>query len=187
MTSSAHLTTPIIWNCTIILAIMESGLVLLAWRLVHRELFNAIRVPLILTSGAFFLLVWTSVLIWAWDWFYAYIFPTWARFALPPIFSLGYALVAAGMAWLSLKLKGSPAVTWSVLGGLERLLSHLYAICGLGAASKPPIMQGTNLFAVLVFAIFEKGFYWSIILLASSYLSKRIFRKYIWIPGRPFA
>jgi hypothetical protein len=67
-----------------------------------------------------------------------------------------------------MRVSGNPATTWCILGGVEGLLSHLYAIYGLGAASKPPIMQGTDPFAVLIFAIFEKAFYWSMILLASS-------------------
>jgi hypothetical protein len=71
------------------------------------------------------------------------------------------------MAWLCLRLPGNPALTWIVLGSVEGLLSHLYAIYGLGAASKPPIMQGTDPMAVLIFAIFEKAFYWSLILLVS--------------------
>ena len=120
---------------------------------------------LVIAAGVFYLLVWTIVLLWGWDWFYAYIFPGWAGYLLPLLFGVGYALLALGMGWLCLKLPGSPAVTWCVLGGLEGLLSHIYAIYGLGAASKPPIMQGTNPFAVLFFAVFEKASYWSFILL----------------------
>jgi hypothetical protein len=48
---------------------------------------------------------------------------------------------------------------------LQGLGRHIYAIYGLGAASKPSIMQGTNPFAVLFFAVFEKASYWSFILL----------------------
>ena len=86
---------------------------------------------------------------------------------LPPLFGVGYTLLALGMGWLCLKLPGSPAVTWCILGGVEGLLSHLYAIYGLGAAAKPPIMQGTDPFTVLIFAVFEKAFYWSLILMGS--------------------
>ena len=106
-------------------------------------------------------------MLWAWDWFYKYIFPPWARYLLPPLFGIGYTLLAAGMVWLSLKLPGSPVITWCLLGGLEGLLSHIYAIYGLGAASKPPVMQGTDPLATLIFAIFEKAFYWSLLLLTS--------------------
>jgi hypothetical protein len=166
MPPDAHLTTPLIWTCTCIVAVLDVVLTLLAWRLVKREQFQQMRWLLGIAGGVFFLLVWISVLLWGWDWFYSYIFPGWARYVLPPLFGVIYTLLALGMGWLSLKLHGNPAITWCLLGGLEGLLSHLYAIYGLGAASKPPIMQGTNPFAVLIFAVFEKAFYWSLILLA---------------------
>ena len=86
------------------------------------------------------------------------------------MFAIGYTLLALGMHWLSLKLPGNPGVSWCILGGVEGLLSHLYAIYGLGAATRPPIMQGTDPFAVLIFAVFEKAFYWSLILLACRFI-----------------
>ena len=86
---------------------------------------------------------------------------------LPLIFCPGYFLLALGMSWLSRILPGNPAIIWCVLGGVEGFLSHIVAIYGLGVASKPPIMQGTDPFVVLIFAVFEKAFYWSLILLVS--------------------
>jgi hypothetical protein len=102
--------------------------------------------------------MWTRVLSWGWDWFYNYIFPPGMRFWLPLIFGIGYSVIALGMVWLSLTSVGSPAFTWCLLGGVKGLLSHLNAIFGLGAASKPPIMEGSDQFSVLIFAIFEKAF-----------------------------
>lgn len=125
---------------------------------------------LTITGGLFFLLVWIIVLWWGWDWFYRYIFPAWGRYLLPPLFGVWYTLLAFGMGWLSLKLPGNPGVTWCILGGVEGLLSHIYAIYGLGAVSNPPIMQGTDPFVVLIFAVFEKAFYWSLILLACRFM-----------------
>ncbi len=177
MPAGIQLTTPLIWACTACVAVLDVSLALLLSRTINREQFREQRKLLILAGGVFFLLVWTSVLVWGWDWFYAYIFPAWARYALPPIFGTGYALLALGMAWLSINVKGNPVITWCVLGGVEGLLSHLYAIYELGAASKPPIMQGTDPFAVLVFAIFEKAFYWSLILLVSWLISKKYFQR----------
>jgi hypothetical protein len=167
MPPDAHVTTSLIWTCTGIVAVMDVILTLLARRLVSRELFQQMRWLLVIAGGVFFLLVWIGVLWWGWDWFYSYIFPAWGRYLLPPMFGIGYTLIALGMGWLSLKLPGNSAVTWCILGGIEGLLSHIYAIYGLGSASKPPIMQGTDPFAVLIFAVFEIAFYWSLILLAS--------------------
>jgi hypothetical protein len=165
MPTNAHLTTPLIWMCTGIVAILDGVLVWLVRRLVSWEQFRRMRWILVGVSGVFFLLVWITVLWWGWDWFYSYIFPPWARYLLPLVFAISYSLLSLGMHWLSLKLPGNPAVSWCILGGVEGLLSHLYAIYGLGAATRPPIMQGTDPFAVLIFAVFEKAFYWSLILL----------------------
>jgi hypothetical protein len=170
MPLDARLTTPIVLICTIILVLLDAILIFMAWRTIRGEQFEHMRWLLAIAGGIFFLLVWTSVMLWAWDWFYSFIFPAWGRYLLPPIFWIGYTLIALVMVWLSLKLPGKPAVTWCILGGVEGLLSHLYAIFGLGAASKPPIMQGTDPFAVLIFAVFEKAFYWSLILLACGFI-----------------
>ena len=176
MPADIHMTTPLTWTCTGITAVLDVTLILLARRLVNRDQFRHMRWSLAIAGGVFFLLVWISVLGWGWDWFYSYIFPVWGRYVLPPLFGVVYALLAMGMGWLSLKLPGNPAVTWCVLGGVEGLLSHIYAIYGLGAVSKPPIMQGTDPAAVLIFAVFEKAFYWSLILLASRLIWKGVKR-----------
>lgn len=179
MPGDVHLTTPLIWMCTAILCLLDGGLIIAAWRFISPVSFRQFGWTLIIISGVFFLLVWTSVILWAWDWFYVYIFPPWARYALPLLFAIGYGLLALGMGWLSLKLPFNPAITWCILGGLEGLFSHLYAIYALGAVSKPPIMHGTDPFAVLIFAIFEKAFYWSLILLACNFLYSRLFPRKI--------
>jgi len=165
MPPEARLTTPLVWTCTGILAVLDVLLCLLAWRLISRKQFIRIRGQLSIVVGVFFFLVWAGAMIWAWDWFYVYIFPNWVRPLLPLIFGFAYPLLALVIAWFSLKLPGNPAVIWCMLGGVEGLLSHLYAIYGLGAASKPPIMHGTDPLAVLIFAFFEKAFYWSALLL----------------------
>ncbi|HSB67241.1 MAG TPA: hypothetical protein VLD65_11730 [Anaerolineales bacterium] len=179
MPSNLHVTTAMVWACTSILFVLDGLLAILVGHSVNRRQFYKLRYKLSLVSGVFFLLVWASVMLWAWDWFYVYIFPSWARFALPLLFTVGYGLLALGMGWLSLKLPFNPAVTWCILGGLEGLLSHLYAIYGLGAASKPPIIQGVDPFAVLIFAIFEKAFYWSLILLGCLLVSQWSHRKMV--------
>ena len=176
MPPDAHLTTPLIWMCTSILVLLDAILILIARRTIQREQFAEMRWLLAITGGVFFLLVWTCAMLWAWDWFYSYIFPDWGRYLLPPIFWIVYTLLGLGMVWLSLKLPGNPAITWCMLGGVVGLLGHLYAIYGLGAVSKPPIMQGTDPFAVLIFAVFELAFYWSLILLACGFI-RRVYKR----------
>ena len=177
MPPDVYVSNPQLWTCTGILLVLDVLLVSLARRNINREQFRRMRWLLAVAGGAFFLLVWSAAMLWAWDWFYSYIFPNWARILLPAIFGLGYTLLALGMFWLSLKIQREPAFTWCVLGGVEGFLSHLYAIYGLGAASKPPIMQDASQLVVLIFAFFEVAFYWSIILLACKFLSAKLFHK----------
>jgi hypothetical protein len=177
MSPGVHLTTPLVWMCTGILLVLDVALILFARRFISRQDFQATRWVLPISAGSFFFLVWTSVLIWGWDWFYSYIFPDGIRYLLPALFGVGYTALALAVVWLSLKLPGNPAVTWCLLGGLEGLLSHIYAIYGLGAASKPPIMQGSDPFSVLIFAVFEKAFYWSLVLLVVWWIRRVIIHR----------
>ncbi len=94
---------------------------------------------------------------------------------------VGYGMLGFGMWWSSIRLgrllSGSPAVNFCLLGGLEGWLSHLWAIFGLGAVSRPPILHGVDPLAVLIFAVFEKAFYWILILLLAvgiSHVSERV-------------
>lgn len=185
MIANYHVTTTTILICTGILLVIDISLTWIASRLINREQFRSMSRLLAITSGLFYLVVWVTVLWWGWDWFYSYIFPEAARYILPFVFWIGYTLLGFGMSWLCLKLPGNPALTWCVLGGLEGLLSHIYAIYGLGAASKPPIMQGSDPWAVLIFAIFEKAFYWGFILLGCKLIGSGMHKKVIFRPGSP--
>ena len=125
----------------------------------------------------FFAALWSFVLAWGWGWFYRYIFPPWMRYS-GLAWGMGYGMLGFGMWWLSIRLAGRlrlssrPAVYFCLLGGLEGLLSHLWAIFGLGAVSKPPILHGVDPLAALTFAVFEKIFYWILILLLAVGISR---------------
>ncbi len=163
-----RMTTGLFWYGTVVAVMIDAGLILLVRRLVTPERFRQMKWPLTLAAGLFFFALWTTVLGWGWDWFYSYIFPPWGRRYLPLFFGVGYAVWGVGMWWLAQKMRGRSAVWWCLLGGLEGLLSHIWAIWGLGAASNPPVIRGASPWAVLIFAIFEKMCYWSVILLVTT-------------------
>jgi len=172
-----HLTKPLLWMCITFLLILESFITLLARQLIHHQTFHQLRWFFIILTGIFYLAIWISAIIWAWDWFCVYIFPVRARYWVSPLFATSYTLLAQGMFWLCLKLRGHLAATWVILGGVERLLGYIVAFYGLGTISKPSILQGSVPFLVLIFAIFEKAFYWILILLGCSLLRRVIKRK----------
>jgi len=170
MPPNVRMTTELFWFAAMVAAALDVGLLFLARWLVTPEGFGRLKWPLALAAGVFYTLLWAWVLDWGWDWFYRYIFPAWGR-SLPLVFGVGYALCGLGMWYLAQRFGQHPALAWCLLGGLEGLFSHIWAIWGLGAASKPPIIQGANPWVVLIFAVFEKMFYWSGILLITAALS----------------
>jgi hypothetical protein len=159
-----QLTTPIFWQVALGVACMDALLILSIWRFLPTNPFARSSRWLMLISFLFFTALWSSVLTWGWDWFYRYIFPPWMH-STGLAWGALYTAIGFGMGWLSRRLPGRPAVTFCWLGGVEGLLTHLWAIYGLGAVSNPPIMHGVDPFAVLIFAVFEKAFYWMLILL----------------------
>jgi uncharacterized membrane protein YozB (DUF420 family) len=57
MPLDAHLTTPIVLICTIILVSLDAILIFMAWRTIRREQFEHMRWLLAIAGGIFFLLV----------------------------------------------------------------------------------------------------------------------------------
>ncbi len=169
--ADAQLTTATTWWVTLVVATVDILLILMIGRFIPTGWFHRLPRWIVLFSFLFFTAVWSSVLTWGWDWFYSYIFPAWVR-NTGLAWGTIYGAMGLGMWWLSVwlcrRLPGHPAVNFCLLGGLEGFLTHLWAIYGLGAASKPPIMHGVDPFSVLIFAVFEKAFYWTLILLLSA-------------------
>ncbi len=107
----------------------------------------------------------------AWDWFYGFLFPSWVRLAAPAL-GLVYAPVGL-LIWAISRKTGSPVVIFCLLGGLEGIISHTWAIIGLNLIQKIPLMGSATALPVLVFAFFEKILYWSLILGIASRIALR--------------
>jgi len=81
------------------------------------------------------------------------------------------AFVAAGFVviglWtISLRIKGSPVLTYCLLGGILGSLTHIWAVYR-GLVTKPPMLQSVSPLAAVVIAFFEYIFYWCVILTAA--------------------
>jgi hypothetical protein len=179
-TSDVQLTSAAVWRLTLVVAGVDILLVLLIRRFISNSQYGRLPRWITACSFLFYAALWSFVLVWAWDWFYSYVFPLWMRYS-GLAWGLAYGAMGLGMWWLSLRFRrrllGHSAANFCLLGGLEGLLTHLWAIFGAGAVSKPPIMHNVDPFTVLIFAIFEKAFYWILILLlavGSSYMSESI-------------
>ncbi len=144
------------------LAVLDLVLVFYLNRRISPVVFKHLAKATSIASLVFWAALWTSVLWLAWDWFYGFIFPAWLRAAAP---ALGLVYAAIGLALWGLASRSRlPVIAFCLLGGLEGILSHTWAIFGLNLLQKVPLMGTSTAIPVLVFAFFEKILYWSAIL-----------------------
>lgn len=160
---SYEVTSGLLWWSSMVLGLMDLGLVWILARRVKRTQFKRLAWAVAITAGVFFGGLWTFVLWWSWDWVYGYIFPAWMKGA-GPLFGLPYALVGLGMWWFARRLPGNAALSFCLLGGMEGLATHWWAIYRLDFIEQVPMMEWVSPIPVLVFATFEKVFYWGVIL-----------------------
>ncbi len=162
-------TSGMLWQGALFLALVDGCLLFLIARRIQSIVFRQLLLPVLIVTVIFWSVLWTGVLRLAWNWFYGYIFPAWAP-SFAPFFGPLYGAVGLLMWWLARRLPGNPPLNFGLLGGVEGLLSHTWAIYGLGLLDNVPVMQGASPIAVLVFALFEKILYWTIILGAAALL-----------------
>jgi hypothetical protein len=167
-----RVTSEILWQGALIFALIDALFVTFLVRRIEPEMFLQLKSLLAITSGIFWFLMWILMSTFFWEPVYHYVFPAWARWLIPPLYGLLFALVALLFWWLSFRLPGLPVLNFCILGGLWGTVTHLWGITR-GLIDKPPMLQGASPAAVLVMPIFEFMFYWSVILTVSSLLYRR--------------
>lgn len=155
------LTTQDVWTSTLLFGVV--GLILLlplafAYR---SPAFQRSAAAITLASALFWGICATGAILVAWDFYYQYIYPAWARW-LAPLDALFYGLVGLGMWWLALRLPGSPVVWFVVLGGLEGVAEHVFGIYALHILDKVPWLSGVPPLPLTIFSFFEYIVYWSL-------------------------
>jgi len=164
-----RVTSEILWKAAFVFALADALFVTILVRRINPQMFRQIRSLVVLTSGIFWFIIWILMSTFYWEPVYHYVFPAWARWLVPPVYGLLFALVALLFWWLSLRLPGRPVLNFCILGGLWGTATHLWGI-SRGLIDKPPMLQGVSPVAVAVMPIFEFIFYWSVILTLSSLL-----------------
>jgi len=174
------ITTDMLWQGAALFAILDAVLIpILAWR-IGRAAFYRLKWTLVLTTAAFWAGMWSYVLANYWDSVYRYVFPSWARGWLPGVYGAAYAGVSLLFWWLALRMHGSAAANYCLLGGTVGMVTHLLAV-RLGIVDKPPVLQGAAPAAAVVIAIFEFTFY------AGSILGSAAALQVIWRKAGPKA
>lgn len=161
--SDLRATSGLFWSSALAVAFLDTGLVLfLAWR-IKPERFRQLGWELPVATALFWGSLWTCMLWWGWNWFYSYIFPGWARW-VAPAFGLVYAAIGWVLFELARRAPSNPLLNFCLLGGLEGFITHMWAVYGLGVIDHVPMLAGVSPASVIVFSVFEKILYWSIVL-----------------------
>ena len=172
-TAQVHVTSAILWWGSLIVAILDTALVLVLVRRVAAETFRRLKWPLVVTSGIFWAAIWLflgSILYW--DSVYGYVFPSWARWYIPPCYGILFAFLGYALWWLALHLPGKPVLTYFLLGGAVGTITHIWAIYR-GILEKPPMLKGVSPASAMVFPFFEFVFYWGVILVVAMTIHNR--------------
>jgi hypothetical protein len=156
------------WMATFATAVIDLVFItLLAWR-IRSDRFHQLKNILGVVAVIFWASLWTWVMTNAfiWETCYQFIFPSWARWMMPPVMALLNGSLALLFWWLASHLPGNPVVNLVLLGGLGSFPGHLHAI-QLGIL-ETPLLKNVSAASALTFGFFEFVFYWSVILTTSA-------------------
>lgn len=157
------LPTELFWWAALATAAVDAGLLLLVARFVRRSLFERLMWPVTLAATLTYAAIWGVVASWRmWDVVYSMVFPAWARWWLPAWYGVGFGVMALLFWHASVRLPGSPAVTFCLLGGLVSIPGHLWGM-RRGLMRVPLLAQASPL-AAFTFGVFEFVAYWCFIL-----------------------
>jgi hypothetical protein len=173
------ITSETLWWSALVTALIDVVLVLFLARRIGPSRFCRLHWPIVLASGVF----WMSLGLFFFGTtrgsFYAWFLPdpanrSLARFVLELLL---YPVVGLLLWWLAARLRGNPAVTFCLLGGVEALPEHLWGICRLGMLDKVPFLREASPISVLAFAVPEYVLYWGSVL-GMALLVQRIWEGY---------
>ena len=147
-----------------VLAILLVGL--LAWRFKPAQ-FHLLSWQSVGIGSALFWSLFAGVMTWyAWDFYYRFFKPPWARIATPVGAIVFYFLLGLLLRWVALRLPGNPIVWFSLLGGIESVPEHAVAIYRFHIL-QIPLLQDSTPASIFIFAFFEYVVYWSLALCAA--------------------
>jgi hypothetical protein len=173
---SGQLTSVLMWRVTLITALIDVPLLILAARWVSPDHFRKLKWYLVGAAVLVYAALWgTFGSVFFWDAAYKAIFPVWSRWLLPLGFGLLYGALALAF-WRVSLLAARRQVVWFILqGGMMSLVGHSIGISrGL---FRVPMLVETSVVSAFAFGVFEFIFYWSAIVgisVAVRWLSLRL-------------
>lgn len=166
-----HLTTEIFWWSTLVVALLDAGLVLLLARRITPARFRELQWPLFVGMLAVWVPIWMVLFPSFWETVYRLVMPGWARWGYQ-FLGVIFPLLGLGFWWIALRIRGNPVVTYCLLGGLLGFLTHFKAMYGARMHEKVPLLRGVSPLSMVLFAFFEFMTYWIAALLLALLISK---------------
>jgi hypothetical protein len=164
-------TSSILWKAALIFALLDLVFLLILIWTVKQERFREMRRSLAISTGIIWFMIWLNMNIFFWDPVYHYVFPTFARWLIPPVYAACFAFLSWAFWWVATGIQSYSVVWFCLLGGLLGMLTHMWAITR-GIIDKPPMLQGVSPIAVCVMPVFEFVFYYCIIVSLATVLQK---------------
>jgi len=129
----------------------------------HGDLYK-MKWKLVSIMAIFFCLLFVFIVsILFWDSVYCYVFPSWARWIIPPVYGLLFSGAGLLFWWMATRSSKSQVIIFCLFGGLWGVITHILAI-QRGILDKPPMLIGASPVAAVTIAAFEFIFYWCICL-----------------------
>ena len=147
------------WKVTLITALVDVPLVILAARWVSPDLFRKLKWYLVGAAFLVYAALWgTFGSVFFWDAVYKAVFPIWSRWLLPLGFGLLYGALALAFWRVSMFIARWQVLRFILLGGMTSLVGHSIGISrGL---FRVPMLAETSVVSALAFGVFEFIFYW---------------------------
>jgi hypothetical protein len=168
-------TSEILWRGALLFAGIDLVFVTIIIRIVKPSELLKMKWTLVIVMAIFFTFLFgfiTSFLFW--DSVYSYVFPSWARWIIPPFYGINFSVAGLFFWWIASRSPKGQVIIFCLLGGLWGVITHILAI-HRGILDKPPMLIGASPFAALTIAAFEFIFYWCICLTISRLLNRANF------------
>jgi hypothetical protein len=157
-------TSEILWRGALLFVVIDLVFVPILFKIVKPADFFKMKWSLVIIMALFFFFLFGFIVSFLfWDSVYSYVFPSWARWIIPPIYGLLFSMAGLFFWWIGSRSSKGQVIIFCLLGGLWGVITHILAI-SRGILDKPPMLIGASPVAALTIAAFEFIFYWCICL-----------------------
>jgi hypothetical protein len=157
-------TSEILWRGALLFGLTDLIFVSILNKIVRPADLLKMRWTLVIVIGIFFFFLFGFIVSFIfWDSVYCYIFPSWFRWIIPPLYGLLFSMAGLFFWWTASRSPARQVIIFCLLGGLWGVITHILAIYR-GILDKPPMLKGASPVAALTIAAFEFILYWCICL-----------------------